>query len=395
MTLSMKRTGQKWISVVGARPQFVKLAPVCRAIEAHNAGADEPIDHVIVHTGQHYDPEIAELLFVQMAIPEPKYNLGAGSGAFGAQLGRMLEGLELIFKSEQPDNVIVYGDTNSTLAGALIASRLQLRLVHVEAGCRCNDMYMPEEQNRVVADQLSAVLFVTSEGARENLYREGIGIENDPLRRHVAFSGDVMYDALLHNQRLAQKTAAHCLGVNGLDARDYYLLTIHRAENTDDPRVLANILDAAGTLERPVLFPVHPRTRRVLARENLPMPENVKTIAPAGYLEMLVFEKNARAILTDSGGVQKEAFYLNVPCVTLRDRTEWTETVALGANQIAGTTKQSILTALEKAELAIRLPGTPYGDGRAAEKIVAELMRLANSGATSDEARATAAGAGV
>ncbi|MGD0305059.1 MAG: UDP-N-acetylglucosamine 2-epimerase (non-hydrolyzing) [Candidatus Acidiferrales bacterium] len=388
---TMKRIGQKWISVVGARPHFVKLAPVCRAIEAHNAEADSPIEHVIVHTGQHYDPEVAELFFVQMAIPEPKYNLGAGSGTFGAQLGKMLEGLEPIFREEHPGHVIVYGDTNSTLAGALIASRLHLPLVHVEAGCRSYDVRMPEEQNRMVADQLSAVLFVASASAQENLHREGIGAKDDPLRRRVVFVGDVMYDALLHNMRLAQKTATGSLAIHGLETGCYYLLTIHRAENTDDPRILAGILDAVGSLGRPVVFPAHPRTRAVLEKNGFAVPPNVKQIPPAGYLEMLMFEKNARAILTDSGGVQKEAFYLGVPCVTLRDRTEWPETVALGANRAAGTSKESILAAVSAAESAKRMPGTPYGDGHAARTIVAELIRLGDGRTVRDEVRAATA----
>jgi len=387
----MSRNRQKWISVVGARPQFVKLAPVCRAIEAHNTEADSPIEHVIVHTGQHYDPEVAELFFVQMAIPEPKYNLGAGSGAFGAQLGRMLGGMEPIFKEEHPGQVIVYGDTNSTLAGALIASRLHLPLVHVEAGCRSYDMRMPEEQNRIVADQLSAILFVASASARENLHREGIGTEDDPLQRRIVFVGDVMYDALLHNMRLAQKTAPGSLAAHGLETGRYYLLTIHRAENTDDPRILAGILDAVASLDRPVVFPAHPRTRAVLAKNGCAVPPNVKQIPPAGYLEMLMFEKNARVILTDSGGVQKEAFYLGVPCVTLRGSTEWPETVALGANRIAGTRKDSILAAVGAAESANRMPGTPYGGGHAAKTIVAELIRLGDGYAARDEMRAVTA----
>jgi UDP-GlcNAc3NAcA epimerase len=391
MASAMKRTTQKWISVVGARPQFVKLAPMCRAIEAHNAETDSGIEHVIVHTGQHYDPEVAELFFVQMAIPEPKYNLGTGSGSFGTQLGKMLEGLEPIFRDEHPDFVIVYGDTNSTLAGALIASRLHLPLVHVEAGCRSYDMRMPEEQNRVVADQLSAVLFVASEGARENLHREGIGTVDDPLRRQIALAGDVMHDALLHNRRLAQKTAAGILAAHGVAAGEYYLLTIHRAENTDDARILAGILDAVGKLDRPVLFPVHPRTKSVLARHDFVLPPNVKQIPPAGYLEMLMFEQSARAILTDSGGVQKEAFYLGVPCVTLRDRTEWPETVAHGANHIAGTTKTSILAAVRAAEQTQRTTGAPYGDGSAARKIVTELMRFGVEREIREEVRAVTA----
>lgn len=371
----MSRSGYKWISVVGARPQFVKLAPICRAIEKHNSGNLSPqIEHIIVHTGQHYDPEVAELFFVQMRIPEPKYNLGVGSGSFGAQLARMLERFEAVLNDENPDCVICYGDTNSTLAGAILASRLSVPLAHVEAGCRSYDMRMPEEQNRVVADQFSQILFVPSAIATVNLEREGIGGETDVLGRKVFFTGDVMYDALLHNRLLAQAGAPERLRSLGLKPREYFLLTIHRAENTNDVMRLHAILDAVGALESSVLFPVHPRTKNVLAQSATRVPDNVKQTPPAGYLEMLAFEENARLILTDSGGVQKEAFYLGVPCVTLRDRTEWPETVELGANRIAGTTKESILEAVRAGEVTRGESGNPYGLGVAAIKIVGHLL---------------------
>jgi UDP-GlcNAc3NAcA epimerase len=371
----MNLTPYKWISVVGARPQFVKLAPICRAIETHNAGAVAPqIEHVIVHTGQHYDREVAELLFIQMAIPEPKHNLGVGSGSFGTQLARMIERLEPVLDEERPDFVIVYGDTNSTLAGAIVASRMNLRLAHVEAGCRSYDLRTPEEQNRIVTDQLSELLFVPSQNAIENLHREGLGASTDPAARRVINVGDVMYDALLHNRRLAQRAAAANLRDLGLKQRAYDLLTIHRAENTNDTQRLRAILDAVGSLDLPVLFPVHPRTKHILAQNEIGLPANVVAIPPAGFLEMLGFEESARIILTDSGGVQKEAFYLGVPCITLRDRTEWPETVDLGANRIAGTTKNSILAAIHESFGGKREPGSPYGDGHAAIKIVQELL---------------------
>lgn len=371
----MNLTPYKWISVVGARPQFVKLAPVCRAIETHNAEAVVPqIDHVIVHTGQHYDREVAELFFIQMAIPEPKHNLGVGSGSFGAQLARMVERLEAVLGEERPDFVIVYGDTNSTLAAAIVASRLNLRLAHVEAGCRSYDLQMPEEQNRMIADQLSELLFVPSHNAVQNLYREGLGTATDPLIRRVINVGDVMYDAFLHNRRLAQRAAAANLLALGLKERSYDLLTIHRAENTNDIQRLRAILDAVASLNSPVLFPVHPRTKHILARQEISLPPNLIAIPPAGFLEMLGFEESARMILTDSGGVQKEAFYLGVPCVTLRDRTEWPETVHLGANRVAGTTKHSILTAVRQALTEKREPGNPYGNGDASINIVKELL---------------------
>lgn len=366
----------KWISIVGARPQFVKLAPICRAIEAHNAGGRSPrIEHCIVHTGQHYDHEVAELLFVQMAIPEPKYNLGVGSGTHGKQLARMLEKLEEILIYERPDWIVAYGDTNSTLAGALIGARLLVPIAHVEAGCRSWDMEMPEEQSRITADHLSRLLFAPSAGAVQNLLREGIGTDDDPLSRRVAMVGDVMYDALLQNLPLAEERAKENLSRLGLESKGYFLLTLHRAENTNDPRRLREILDAAAGLEMPVLFPVHPRTKSILSESGISTGGALRPLPPVGYLEMLGFEKNAHRILTDSGGVQKEAFYLDVPCVTVRERTEWPETLELGANWIGGITAASIYAAVQASKDGVRLPGQPFGDGTAAGKIVRELLQ--------------------
>jgi UDP-GlcNAc3NAcA epimerase len=382
----------KWVSIVGARPQFVKLAPVCRAIEAHNEAAALPrIEHSIVHTGQHYDPAIAELLFVQLKIPEPKHNLGIGSGTHGAQLARMLERLEPILVSERPDWVIAYGDTNSTLAGALLAARLHIPLAHVEAGCRSSDMAMPEEQNRIVADHLSQLLLAPSQSAVRNLHREGLGSGDDPRNRRVAMVGDVMYDALLQNRILAEKGAIERLRQLHLESKGYYLLTLHRAENTDDRNRLREILNAISPLDLPVLFPVHPRTRNVLADAGISLDGNLRPVAPAGYLEMLGFEKHARMILTDSGGVQKEAFYLEVPCVTLRDRTEWPETVALGANRIAGTTAESIRDAIQANNRQHWPSASPYGDGGAARRIVRELLASANQKDSPSQVAVTAA----
>ncbi len=353
----------------------MKLAPICRAIEKHNSETLSPqIEHIIVHTGQHYDPEIADLFFVQMKIPQPKYNLGVGSGSFGAQLARMLERFETVLNDEKPNCVICYGDTNSTLAAAILASRMSVPLAHVEAGCRSYDMAMPEEQNRVVADQLSQILFVPSASAAENLEREGIGGESDPLRRQVFLAGDVMYDALLHNRILAQAGAPDQLAKLEMKPREFALLTVHRAENTNDVTRLQTILEAVREIDSPIVFPVHPRTKSVLAQSGIALPPNVKPLPPAGYFEMLTLEENARLILTDSGGVQKEAFYLGIPCVTLRDRTEWPETVELGANRIGGTTKESILEAVRAAELTRSESGNPYGLGVAAIKIVGHLL---------------------
>src|SRR5215469_3014333 len=366
---------RRWVSVVGARPQFVKLAPVCRAIEAHNNGVGSPlIEHFIINTGQHYDREVAELLFVQMGIPEPRYNLAVGSGSHGTQLARMLARLEPVLTANHIDWLIVYGDTNSTIAGALLASRLHLPVAHVEAGCRSWDMKMPEEQNRITSDHLSQLLLAPSEAALQNLRREGIAVEDDPRKRCATVVGDVMYDALLQSLQVAEKKAEAMLAEYGLESGGYYLLTIHRAENTGNSEKLAGILEAAASLDLPVLFPVHPRTRSVISAAGITVKGKLMTVPPLGYLEMLAAEKHARKILTDSGGVQKEAFYLGVPCVTLRDQTEWPETVALGANRIAGTSRESIHTAVLKQDANGWNKATPYGDGRAAQRIVSELL---------------------
>ena len=364
-----------WLSIVGTRPQFVKLGPVCRAIEAHNRQGGRPhIEHRILHTGQHYEREVSDLFFLELKLPEPHYKLAAGSGSPGIQLARILARIERVLTCSQISQVIVYGDTNTTLAGALLAARLKLPLAHVEAGCRSGNIRMPEEQNRIVADHLSQLLLAPSRLAVENMQREGIGTKDDPRRRHVAIVGDVMYDALLQHLPLAEQSAAQTLEELGLESRQYYLLTIHRAENTDSAERLSGILEAAESLDLPVLFPVHPRTRQVLGSAGVSVNGNIRTVAPLGYLQMLTLARRARKILTDSGGVQKEAFYLGVPCVTLREETEWPETVTLGANRIAGTSPDAIRGAVDAEQSGNWLTGAPYGDGNAAQRIVTELL---------------------
>jgi UDP-N-acetylglucosamine 2-epimerase len=372
-----KRDGSavKWVSIVGARPQFVKLSPVTRAIEAHNARHVLPrIDHYIIHTGQHYDHAVSKLFFQQMEIPEPTHNLSAGSGSHGQQLARMLGRLEPILAAKRPDWVVVYGDTNSTLAGALLAARLNLPIAHVEAGCRSGDVAMPEEQNRIVADHLSQMLLAPSQSALKNLHREGIGLKTDPLHRCATVVGDVMYDALLQNLDFVEGYAEENLKQFQLQSKQYYLLTLHRAENTDNAERLNAILDAASTLDLPVLFPVHPRTKHVLDGSRISLEGRLCPVPPLGYLEMLALERHACKILTDSGGVQKEAFYLGVPCVTLRDRTEWPETVEVGANRIAGNSPDAIREAVAAAHPKDWRTSYPYGDGKAAEKILSYLL---------------------
>jgi UDP-GlcNAc3NAcA epimerase len=369
----------RWVSIVGSRPQFVKLAPLCRAIEEHNRQfPSREIDHQIIQTGQHNDLDVAGLFFYQMKIAAPKYNLGVGSGSHGTQFARMLARMEPILCAQEPNWVIVFGDTNSTLAGALLAARLKLPLVHVEAGCRSMDIGQAEEQNRLLTDHLSQLLLVASQKCAESLHREGIGVQGDPRKRRIGMVGDILLDALLQHSESCEQDAEIHLCEFGLKSKDYYLLTLHHPENIGDVNRLRGILDGVSGLETPVFFPVHPRTKRILSEQGIPLNGNIQTVEPQGYLEMLTFEKHARKILTDSGGVQKEAFYLGVPCITLRERTEWVETVEAGANRLVAPTPEEIRAAVWDEREVDWKGFTPYGDGTAARKIVAELLPTAN-----------------
>jgi len=351
-------------TVIGARPQFIKAA----AVSAKFA-ADARFAETIIHTGQHYDPEMSEVFFRELGIPRERHNLGIGSGGHGEQTGRMLAALEAVLAAERPDWVLVYGDTNSTLAGALAAAKLHLRAAHVEAGMRSFNRRMPEEVNRVVADHLCDLNLCPTETAMGHLATEGRGAT-------ARLVGDVMYDAAL---RFADLAARHAdpLGRLGLEAGRYALATCHRAENTDDPARLGGILRAFGEIARTqaLVWPVHPRTRRFLGEHGLSLPNGVRAVPPVSYLEMLLLERHARLLLTDSGGMQKEAFFYRVPCVTLRDETEWVETVALGWNVLAGAEPERILAAV--ADFAASPPPAtgqePYGDGDAAGKILDAL----------------------
>jgi UDP-GlcNAc3NAcA epimerase len=316
----------KILTVVGARPQFIKLAPLSKILRENG------INEIIVHTGQHYDENMNDLFFKELEIPDPDYNLGIGSGNHGEQTGRMLIEIEKIILKEKPNLVIVYGDTNSTLAGALAASKLHIKLAHVEAGLRSFNKRMPEEINRVLTDHVSDILFCPTQTAVENLKNEGI-------TNGVYLVGDVMFDALLHFSKISDMKSNILERLN-INQKEYYLATIHRAENTDDHERLKNILTAISKMDEIVVFPIHPRTRKMVnyyGLNGLLKNNNVKVIDPVGYLDMLKLEKNAKAILTDSGGVQKEAFWLKVPCITLRDETEWIETVNLGWNRLVGS----------------------------------------------------------
>ena len=340
-------------TIVGARPQFIKAAPVSRALATK-------FKEVLIHTGQHYDYAMSEVFFAEMKIREPDFNLGIGSGRQGEQTGRMLMELEKVIDSVKPDCVLVYGDTNSTLAGALAAAKAKVSIAHVEAGLRSYNRAMPEEINRVLSDHISDLLFCPTAGALENLAKEGIA-------KGVHWVGDVMYDAFLYDLEPARKQS-QIMGHLGLKKGEYALATVHRAGNTDDPLRMRAILEGLGNLGTRVVFPVHPRTRKMIGEWSLQGSTNILMIEPVGRFDMLVLQENANCIVTDSGGIQKEAYWAGVRCITLREETEWVETVSAGWNRLAGVDPQSMGTLFKtwhpKGERA-----PLYGDGHAAEKI--------------------------
>jgi UDP-N-acetylglucosamine 2-epimerase len=359
----------KIVDIVGARPQFIKLAPILRAIVKHNQKRPEcPIQEVLVHTGQHYDYEMSQVFFDELGLKSPDYHLGVGSGSHGYQTGEMLKRIEEVLIKEKPDMVMVYGDTNTTLAGALAAAKLHIPVAHVEAGLRSFNREMPEEINRVLTDHISDFLFCPTQTAVENLRREGI-------EKGVYLVGDVMYDAVLLYLDLAEKKS-EIMERLGLKPKSYALVTVHRAENTDQPERLRSIFEGLERVAEeglPVILPLHPRTRKQLNALGIHTKE-VQVLDPVSYLDMLVLEKNARVILTDSGGVQKEAFFFRVPCVTLREETEWVETVETGWNTLVGCDPERMVQAALEAHPGIESVW-PYGDGQAAGRIMDLLGR--------------------
>ena len=353
----------KVVTIVGARPQFIKAAPVSKALR--EAGHTE----FLVHTGQHYDYGMSQVFFDEMGIPEPDVNLGIGSGPHGWQTGQMLIHLEAVIQAQKPDSVLVYGDTNSTLAGALAAVKLHLPLAHVEAGLRSFNREMPEEHNRVLTDHCATMAFCPTQTAVNNLARESI-------TRGVYLVGDTMYDAVLQFATVARQRST-ILQDLGLEQKGYLLATVHRPYNTDVAEHLCSILTAFLEIEEPVIFPVHPRTRQKIGELygtlNLPRSgSGFKLIEPVGYLDMLVLEENARLILTDSGGMQKEAYFFGVPCITLRPETEWIETVEAGWNILTGARIAEIHSALRSFTLPDKRPPI-FGSGTAALEIVRVL----------------------
>lgn len=356
----------KLMTIVGARPQFIKAATVSRALAKH-----EDVDEIVVHTGQHFDENMSDVFFRELRIPEPDHNLGISGGTHGEMTGRMLAAIEQVLLANRPDALLIYGDTNSTLAGALAAAKLHVPVAHVEAGLRSFNRQMPEEINRIVADHVSSMLFTPTDTATANLETEGIDAEN------IYQVGDVMFDGALFYAAEAEKSST-ILSDLGLDCGEYVLATIHRQENTDVPERLKAIIDGLNEIARDtrVIVPLHPRTRRLLdGATGRSAPASVEIIDPVGYLDMVMLERGAAVIATDSGGVQKEAYFHRVPCVTLRDETEWVELVEMGWNRLASPGSADIAAAIRDARNRHGAAGHPYGDGHAAESIAGILIR--------------------
>jgi len=367
------------MQVVGARPQFVKLAPVCRAIEAAK-GRGAAIDSLIVHTGQHYDPSMSDVFFSELDLPRADVHLGVGSGSHGQQTGLMLEKLEFAFIERRPDLVLTYGDTNSTLAATLAAAKLHIPLAHVEAGLRSFNRRMPEETNRIVADHLSELLFAPTPESMRNLAKEGLGARALQV-------GDVMLEAIRAYTPIAL-AKSRVLEKLGLEKGGYLVATLHRAENTSAERLkpLLDALGRIGTKSRPIVLPMHPRTAKSIKDAGLSLPEGggLRTIEPQGYLDMIGLVANCRIVLTDSGGLQKEAFFLGRPCVTLREETEWVETAESGGNLVAGTDAGKIADAVSQWDATLAR-GEPdfsaavriaFGDGSASTQIVEKTLEF-------------------
>ncbi|HDR7514046.1 non-hydrolyzing UDP-N-acetylglucosamine 2-epimerase [Bacillus mobilis] len=351
---------KKIVTIVGARPQFIKVAAVSRILR-------KQYQEILVNTGQHYDYKMAGVFFDELNIPKPDYNLGIGSASHGKQTGDMLANIEEVLLNERPDAVLVYGDTNSTLAGAIAASKLHIPVFHIEAGLRSFNKKMPEEINRILTDHVSDLLFSPTQVAVENL-------KNENVTKQVHLVGDVMYDAVLYNLEIAEKK--YSLSQFGLKPNSYYLGTIHRAENTDSHSRLIGIIDSLLKLKDPVILPIHPRTHKILKTINLyeriQEADHIQLIEPVSYLEMLILEKYAKGIITDSGGVQKEAYFAKVPCYTLRDQTEWVETVNCGWNVLVNPKEENLNEILQN-DVERNYIENLYGDGKAAEKIVMHI----------------------
>lgn len=344
----------KILTVLGARPQFIKAAAFSRALDQL-----DNIEEIIIHTGQHYDQNMSDIFFEEMNIPKPKYLLQTGGKTHGAMTGQQLEQIENIFLNEKPDLVLVYGDTNSTLAGALAAAKLHIPVAHVEAGLRSFNKKMPEEINRILTDQISDYLFVPSIGAKQNLVDEGISEEK------IFVVGDIMYDVSLYYKEKMIKP----IWFDSLNLKSFILCTIHRAENTDDANKLEDIFKGLGSSNISIVLPLHPRTVNKIKEHNINIPNNIYLVDPVGYLEMVWLEVNSEFIVTDSGGVQKEAYFHEKYCVTLREETEWVELVQRGFNSLVGSDIRKIQLELER-KFHNNIEAGIYGHGDTAKKII-------------------------
>lgn len=361
------------LTIVGARPQIIKAAAISRAVRTQFAGQ---IEERILHTGQHYDDNMSEMFFRELGIPAPDYNLHVGSGSHAEQTGKMMVGIEKVLKDAQYDAVLVYGDTNSTLAAAVSASKLQVPVFHVEAGLRSYNRTMPEEINRVVCDQLSTILFAPTQTAVDNLQKEGVPMRN----QKVVLSGDVMYDNSMYFSAMAD-VQSDIIERLGLKYRQFVLATIHRPANTDNAENLRSIFralnDIAEQHQMDVVLPLHPRTRKMIGDLRLEigdLSDRIRIIEPASFFEIIRLEKNAAIVMTDSGGVQKEAFFYGTPCVILRPETEWVEIVEAGAGIIADADYERIMAAYEAlVNKPVQFPAV-FGDGHASEKIIQEIL---------------------
>lgn len=352
----------KIASIVGARPQFIKMALVSEALQEENR-----LREISVHTGQHYDYRMSALFYKELKLPRPDYHLKCGSGSHGAQTGKMMAAIEKVLQSERPDLVLVYGDTNTTLAGVLAAAKLCFPVAHVEAGLRSYNRSMPEEINRMVTDKLATLLFCPTSQAVENLAKEGIC-------QGVFLVGDVMIDMLRRFESVAESRSNILKRLN-LTPRRYFVTTLHRPVNADETVTLRRLLGALQGLDHPVVFPVHPRTQKQIERLRLRSSSGLRLMEPVGYFDMLLLEKYARAILTDSGGVQKEAYHFQVPCLTLREETEWVETVESGWNRLVGSDPGKIQEILQTLPQG-RRDGHLFGEGDAARRIAKEIRRF-------------------
>lgn len=360
----------KIVTILGARPQFIKAGSVSREIiRQQRDGVD--ITEIIVHTGQHYDVNMSAVFFEEMCIPKPDYFLGIGGKTHGAMTGQMIEKIEEILLIESPDWVMLYGDTNSTLAGSISASKLHIKIAHVEAGLRSFNLCMPEEINRILTDRMSSILFCPTQVAVDNLYHEGV--DNWQSGTKVILSGDVMQDGALFYKNLAKKP----LGIDVSD--DFVLCTIHRAENTDDPEHLTSIFEALDEIAKTkqVILPLHPRTKKSIQSLRLKT-QNLTLIDPVGYLNMVWLIKHCSLVMTDSGGLQKEAYFFSTPCITMREETEWVELVENGLNVLVGADKDRILSVFNKQKFLTSkcFNSGLYGEGKASQRIVLELLRV-------------------